>query len=60
MLVHSLQQKSNRKLTLEEDILDELKKQLFTNNHCVQINNKISELKVQSKKQVDIIFISSW
>lgn len=50
--MHSLQQKSNWKLKFEEDIIDELKKQLFTNNHCVQINNKILELKVQSKKQV--------
>lgn len=52
MLLHTFNIKSNQKLKCEEDILDELKKQLFTNKYCVQINNKISELKVQNKEHV--------
>lgn len=43
---------SNQKLKYEEDILDEIKKQLFSNNYCVQINNKISEIKAQNKEHV--------
>lgn len=43
---------SNQKLKYEEDILDEIKKQLFSNNYCVQINNKISEIKGQNKENV--------
>lgn len=43
---------SNQKSKYEEDILDELKKQLVANNFCVQINNKISEIKVQNKENV--------
>lgn len=43
---------SNQKLKYEEEILDELKKQLFSNNYCVQINNKILEIKNQNKEHV--------
>lgn len=56
-LLYSLNQKSNQKLKCEEDILDELKKQLSANKYCVQINNKISELKVQNKEHVLYIFL---
>lgn len=59
MFLNLLDKKSNNKLKYEEDILNELKKQLFANNFCVQINNKISELKVQNKEQVCISFLSS-
>lgn len=55
MLLHTFNIKSNQKLKYEEDILDELKKQLFSNKYCVQINNKISELKVQNKEHVIIV-----
>lgn len=51
-LLHFLNKVSNQKLKYEEDILDEIKKQLFSNNYCVQINNKISEMKVQNKEHV--------
>lgn len=51
-MLHILEKKTNQKLRYEEDILEELKKQLFSNNNCVQINNKISELKVQNKEHV--------
>lgn len=47
-----LNKKSNEKLKFEEDSLDELKKQLFANKFSIQINNKISELKVQNKEHV--------
>lgn len=47
-----LNKKSNEKLKYEEDSLDELKKQLFANNYAIQINNKISEMKVQNKEYV--------
>lgn len=52
MFLYVLNQKSNQKLKCEEDILDELKKQLSANKYCVQINNKISELKIQNKEHV--------
>lgn len=51
-LLHLIDKRTNQKFKYEEDILDELKKQLFSNNNCVQINNKISELKVQNKEHV--------
>lgn len=51
-LLHIIDKRTNQKLRYEEDILDELKKQLFSNNNCVQINNKISELKVQNNEHV--------
>jgi len=51
-LLHSLNKLSNHKLKYEEDILDEIKKQLYSNNYCVQINNKISEIKIQNKEHV--------
>ncbi|KAE9542832.1 hypothetical protein AGLY_002743 [Aphis glycines] len=49
-LLHFLNKVSNQKLKHEEDILNEIKKQLFSNNFCVQINNKISEINVQNKE----------
>lgn len=55
MLLNLLDKKSNQKLKYEEDILNELKKQLFSNNFCVQTNNKISELKIKNKEQVCIL-----
>lgn len=57
MLLHTFNLKSNQKLKYEEDILDELKKQLFSNKYCIQINNKISELKVQNKEHVLLIIV---
>lgn len=50
--LNCLNKVSNQKLKYEEDILNEIKKQLFSNNYCVQINNKISEIKVQNKEHV--------
>jgi len=52
ILLNLLDKKSNQKLKYEEEILDELKNQLFTNKYCIQMNNKISELKVQNKEHV--------
>ncbi|VVC28629.1 Hypothetical protein CINCED_3A025872 [Cinara cedri] len=49
-LLLTLNTKSNEKLKYEEDSLDELKKQLFSNSFSTQINNKISELKIQNKE----------
>jgi len=57
MLLSLLDKKSNQKLKYEEEILDELKKQLFANNYCIQMNNRISELKVQNKEHVLITLI---
>uniref|UniRef100_A0A2S2Q421 Coiled-coil domain-containing protein n=1 Tax=Sipha flava TaxID=143950 RepID=A0A2S2Q421_9HEMI len=48
--LHFLDKKSSLKLKYEEDVLNELKKQLFANNNCVQINNRISKLKIQNKE----------
>lgn len=56
-LLHFLDKKSNLKLKCEEDVLDELKKQLFANNNCVQINNRISKLKIQNKEHVLVFLI---
>lgn len=50
--MHSLDKKIIQKLKFEEENLDELKKQLFANKYCIQINNKITELKVQNKEHV--------
>jgi hypothetical protein len=50
--LHFLDKKSSLKLKYEEDVLNELKKQLFANNNCVQINNRISKLKIQNKEHV--------
>lgn len=55
-MLHLIDKRTNQKLRHEEDILDELKKQLFSNNNCIQINNKISELKVQNKEHVLISY----
>lgn len=52
MLLHTLDERSNQKLKYEDANLDELKRNLFANNYCVQINNKISELKVTNKEHV--------
>jgi len=57
MLLNLLDKKTNQKLKYEEEMLDDLKKQLFANNHCVQMNNKITELKVQNKEHVLITTI---
>lgn len=51
-LLHFLNKVSNQKLKHEQDILNEIKKQLFSNNFCVQINNKISEFNIQNKEHV--------
>lgn len=51
-LLFILNEKANKIFRYEEDILDELKKKLFSNKGCVQINNKISELKFQNKEHV--------
>lgn len=51
-LLNLLDKITNQKSKYEEEILDELKKQLVANHFCVQINNKISELKVQNKENV--------
>lgn len=56
MLLHTLDEKSNQKLKYEDANLDELKKHLFANNYCVQINNKILELKATNKEHVGFIF----
>lgn len=56
-LSNLLDKVSYQKLKYEEDILEELKKKSLANNSCVQINNKISELKVQNKEHVLIIII---
>lgn len=53
----SLEKKSNQKLKYEEDIVNELKKHLFANNHCIQMNNKISDIKIQNKEHVLTILI---
>lgn len=50
-------QKSNQILKCEEEIVEELKKQMLANNHCIYINNKISELKIQSKEHVFYTFM---
>lgn len=50
-------QTSNQILKCEEEIIEELKKQMFTNSHCIHINNKISELKNQSKEHVFYSFM---
>ncbi|XP_050424677.1 putative leucine-rich repeat-containing protein DDB_G0290503 [Adelges cooleyi] len=48
--LHSLERISNQKLKYEDEIVDELKKQLFANKHCIHMNNKINEVKTQNKE----------
>ncbi|XP_050520950.1 coiled-coil domain-containing protein 40-like [Daktulosphaira vitifoliae] len=50
VLVNSLELKSKKKLKIEDEIVHDLKKQMLTNNSCININNKISEIKTQNKK----------
>lgn len=57
MALHLLEKKSNQKLKYEELVVNELKKQLFTNSSCIQMNKKISELKSQNKEHVISILI---
>lgn len=57
-LSNLLDKVSYEKLKYEEDILEELQKQSLANNSCVQINNKISEVKIQNKEHVLIILFS--
>lgn len=52
-----LDKKSSLKLKYEEYVLIELKKQLFANNNCIQINNRISKLKIQNKDNVLFYYI---
>lgn len=53
-----MHKKSGIKSKYDDEILDELKKQSFTNNASVHLNKKITELKGQNKKQVLYIFIT--
>lgn len=56
-LKHLLDVSTNKELRYKEEILEKLKNQLFSNKNCVQINNKISELKSQNKEHVIVSFV---
>lgn len=55
MLLKSMEKKTNAKSKYDEDILEELKTQSFSNKVSVNLNKKITEITDQNKLQVPII-----